>query len=124
MDAFKNPDLLTGIHTVRISMQTTGVEGMSDKTHERRLVPNYRDVWLNRNSLVNILSLVRVSKKFRFTFNSTNNNSFVVYIPNGVISFKCHQSGLYYYDVVNQKEFTMVNRIYKISVRSHQNNLN
>ena len=64
IDVFENPDLLTGIHTVNMPMQTTGVGGESKLTYKRGLVPGYRDICLNRDNPANILSLARVKDNF------------------------------------------------------------
>ena len=84
--------------------------GKSTRTYKRGLVPGYRDVWLNRNSPANILSLARVKEKFRVTYDSKNGNSFAVHTTKGILLFIQHPSGLYYHDLAQKgDEWSMLN---------------
>ena len=91
-------------------MQTTGVGRTSMETYERGLVPGYRDVWLNRDSPANILSLAQVKEKFRVMYDNENGNSFAVHTTKGIMLFIQHPSRLYYHDLAQKdQEWSMLN---------------
>ena len=62
-------------------------------------LPGYGTVWFHPDGIANILSLARVKTKYRITFDSDENNEFVVHKPDGSTrNFKESSHGLYYHD--------------------------
>jgi hypothetical protein len=60
-------------------------------------LPGYGQVWYHPNSIANILSLARVKDKHRVTFNSGDENQFIVHKSDGTTRcFKESRRGLYY----------------------------
>ena len=56
-------------------------------------------MWFHPDGIANILSLSRVKTKYRITFDSDENNKFIVPKPDGSTrNFKESSSGLYYHD--------------------------
>ena len=64
---------------------------------------NYGDIWFDKDFIANILSLARVKEKFSVTFDSTNDNAFILHKPNGTkLLFKESSPGLYFHDRTNR----------------------
>jgi hypothetical protein len=61
----------------------------------------YGTVWFLEDGIANILSLARVSKKFRVTYDSSGtDNAFIVHKPDGTLrKFEEHVSGLFVHDI-------------------------
>ena len=62
-------------------------------------LPGYGTVWFHPDGIANILSLSRVKTKYRITFDSDENNEFIIHKPDGSTrNFKELCRGLYYHD--------------------------
>ena len=62
-------------------------------------LPGYGTVWFHPDGIANILSLSRVKTKYWITFDSDENNEFIVHKPDGSTrNFKESSCGLYYHD--------------------------
>lgn len=62
-------------------------------------LPGYGTAWYNPKSIVNILSLKQVTKKYHVAFNSMHGGSFIVTKPDGtILKFKQLDGGLYFLD--------------------------
>ena len=60
-------------------------------------LPGYGTVWFHPDGIANILSLSRVKTKYQITFDSDENNEFIVHKPDGSTrNFKESSCGLYY----------------------------
>ena len=76
---------------------------MKTNAGERRLkeygiLPGFKQkAWLDEDSIMNILSLAELIKDYRVTFNSKNENAFVIHVGKEKIKFACSEEGLYYY---------------------------
>ena len=71
----------------------------SPKTNLVGELPGYGTVWFHPDGITNILSLSRVKTKYRITFDSDENNEFIVHKPDGSThNFKESSRGLYYLD--------------------------
>ena len=83
--------------------------GGTAKTNLMVLLPRYGWVWYHPDGIANILSLSRVAKKFRVTYNSGNENIFHVHVKNGKVrSFRPSPKGLYYSNISRQKNATVL----------------
>jgi hypothetical protein len=75
-------------------------------------LPGYGTVWYHRDGIANILSLARVTKKHRVTFDSHNGNSFTIHKPNNTQhTFKASEQGLYYLDTSQNQGLIMLNTV-------------
>ena len=72
-DIFFNANLLQNIRQVEGSM-TFNTQAGSSKTNWIGDFPRYSTVWYDKNGIANILSLARMKKKYRVTFDSENSN--------------------------------------------------
>ena len=76
----------------------TGTAGVT-RTNLVGELPGYGTVWFHPDGIANILSLSRVKTKYRITFDSNENNEFIVHKPDGSTrNFKESNRGLYYHD--------------------------
>ena len=66
----------------------------------------YGTVWYSKDAIANILSLAKVEKRFKVTYNSTMATGFIVHTENRTIIFGKSNHGLFYHDTTN-KDFTM-----------------
>ena len=78
----------------------------------------YGDVWYDKNSVANILSLAEVANKFRVTFDTKSGNNIFLHKSDGsTLFFKCTNNGLYYHDVRREKnsvkDYTLTSMIFK-----------
>ena len=65
----------------------------------------YGDVWYDPNAVANILSLGRVTRRFKVTFDSEGSDGFIVHLPNGrVRRFKQTERGLYASQFLTQRQ--------------------
>jgi hypothetical protein len=81
--------------------------GGHQDTHMLGDLPGFGQVWYNKDSLANILSLAEVRKVCRVTMDSREAAKIIVYKHNGdKIKFIESGKGLYYYDTANSKVST------------------
>jgi hypothetical protein len=64
-------------------------------TNLKGYLPNYGMVWYHEAAITNILSLSNVKKKFKITYDSSEDNCFKVHIKNKVLKFTELKNGLY-----------------------------
>jgi Zinc knuckle len=84
VDLFQNSRLLKNIHRSdrRMSVQCNAGERTTDMVSD---LPGYGTVWYHSNSIANILSLMRVARKYRVQFDSEDGGKFVVTKPDGTV---------------------------------------
>lgn len=108
VDLFSNGRMLTDIHEIKVTLKVHSTGGIS-RTNMIGHLPGYGWVWCYEKGIVNILSLERVVRNFRVTFDSSTDNKFHVYLANGRIrSFSQHDTGLYFSDLLNDKTGTVL----------------
>ena len=97
---FCNPDLMTDIREAPTRLRISSTGGLS-YTRLQGSVPGIKEwVWYDPNGIVNILSLARIRKQNRVTFDSAADNAFLMHRPDGSKRrFKMLPSGLYTWDV-------------------------
>jgi hypothetical protein len=107
VSVFKNPRYLSNI---RISDSTLRVHtnGGTQFSSQVGTLKNFGEVWFNRESLANILSMAAVRKICRITMDTSVEAAMHVHRKDGTImKFKEYQSGLYYYDTGNSNSNTI-----------------
>ena len=98
IDVFLNRRLLKNIRRIGQYMYIHCTAGVT-RTNLVGELPGYGTVWFHPDGIANILSLARVKTKYRITFNSDENNEFVVHKPDrSTRNFKESSRGLYYHD--------------------------
>ena len=98
IDVFVNHRLLKNIRRIDQYMYIHCTAGVT-RTNLVGELPGYGTVWFHPDGIANILSLSRVKTKYRITFDSDENNEFIVHKPDGSTrNFKEPNRGLYYHD--------------------------
>ena len=94
IDLFSNLKLVTNITRSKQSLfLSTNVGSKVNKTQVK--VPDYGTVWFDKDSIANIFPLTNLIKKYRVTFDSEQENTFVVYTSRGQMKFSGNKQGLY-----------------------------
>ena len=98
MDVFTNRRLLKNICRAKKNMFIHCTAGVA-KTNLVGDLPGYGTVWYHFDGIANILSLSKVKEKYRVTYDSDNNNQFIVHRPDGTQRiFQQSSRGLYFLD--------------------------
>ena len=98
IDVFVNCQLLKNIRRIDQYMYIHCTAGVT-RTNLVGELPGYGTVWFHPDGIANILSLSRVKTKYWITFDSDENNEFIVHKPDGSTrNFKESNRGLYYHD--------------------------
>ena len=66
-------------------------------------LPGYGTVWYELTGIVNILSMSRVTKKFRVIFDSEGGNLFRMVLPDREVKFQFSTNGLYCFDAADRE---------------------
>jgi hypothetical protein len=68
-------------------------------------LPGCGEVWFNKSGIANILSLSRMEKKCRITYDSKNGKQFIVHKENGMVRrFRQSEDGLFHMDAKESDE--------------------
>jgi hypothetical protein len=106
-DEFSNASLLRNVWKVDQSMHIQSTAGVTT-TNMMGDLDGYGPVWYHPGGFANILSLSRVRKSFRITFDSENGNAFkLIRLDRTACIFNESSSGLYF-SVMEPVEMTMV----------------
>ena len=98
IDVFVNRHLLRNIRRIGQYMYIHCTAGVT-RTNLVGELPGYGTVWFHPDGIANILSLSRVKTKYRITFDSDENNEFIVHKPDGSTrNFNESSHGLCYHD--------------------------
>ena len=93
VNVFYNPRLLRNIRRAPYFLKIYSTGG-STKTNLIGDLPGFGVVWFQLKGIKNILSLSKVKKKFRITFNSAGSDTFDVHLDGGKVrSFIPNDSG-------------------------------
>lgn len=95
IDFFSDFRMLTNIRKAVRPMEVTCNDGNKEVKFIDHLA-GYGEVWFDPTAFANILSIGRVSKQFKVTFDSEGVDGFVLHLPEGrKRSFKQTDQGLY-----------------------------
>lgn len=102
-DIFCNDKFVTDIKDTA-AWTTIKTNGGTLTASKKAKIRNYGEIWFDKKAITNILSLKNVIEKgLRVTYDSDNNNSFVVNKEDGSkMYFRMHPNGLHYYDPKQQ----------------------
>ena len=73
VDVFSNPKLLTNLRQVELNLHIH-TQASKTTTNWRCDLVGYGTVWYCKDGIANIISLARVKKKYRVTYNSGETN--------------------------------------------------
>ena len=94
VDVFSNQALLQDIKTTSNTLRIRSTGGVS-VTNQQGTLPGYGTVWYFADGIANILSLSRVQKRYRVTYDSGAGNQFTVHKPDGSVRvFRQSKGGL------------------------------
>ena len=118
ISVFKNASMLTNIRNSGRVLRAITNGGHQDSSLIGDF-PNLGEVWYNRNSIANILSLAEVRKVCRVTMDTSDEPALVVHRVDGTtMKFAEHPSGLYIYQrnptnvpVTGYSSYTMVSTV-------------
>ncbi len=114
VDVFSNPRLLKNIRKTTRSM-TINCNAGTTQTDMIGEMPGYPgEVWYNPKGIANILSVANVKKHHRVTYDSNNEDGFIVHKNDGTQrQFKESEKGLFYLDTseTRTKETVLVNTV-------------
>ena len=99
-DIFRNSKLLRNIRKTPKTMKVTG-NGGSITTNRQGHLKHYGYVWFDERAITNILFLKNIKKKYRVTYESSENGTFTVHKPDALLHFVMHQDGLHYHNTKN-----------------------
>ncbi|KAI2508903.1 Reverse transcriptase (RNA-dependent DNA polymerase) [Fragilaria crotonensis] len=117
MSVFRNARMLRNIRNSGRVLRALTNGGYQDSTMVGNF-PNLGEVWFNKNSIANILSLAEVRKVCRVTMDTASEPALHVHRLDGsVMKFVEHPSGLYVYKSNDTSDrvtgYTMVNTVAK-----------
>ena len=104
VELISNPRMLLNIRRVR-SENATRIHCNSGVKVVDRIgkLPGYGTVWYKLTGIANILSMSRVTKKFRVIFDSEGRNFFRIVLPDREVKFQLSPNGLYYFDAADRE---------------------
>ena len=93
-NVFSNPEL---VHSIRSSRKTLNLATNAGilKTTQVATVPQYGDVWFNKEAITNIFSLAKMAEKYKIEYDSTKEDAFVVHMGQHKIKFNRTPNNLY-----------------------------
>ena len=104
VDYFSNPTMVENIRRSDVPLHMATNAG-TKKTHYKAQVPQYGEVWFDKDGIANIFSLASMIRRHRVVFDSAVEPAFLVYTPKGIVRFTLSPEGLFYH-VPNYKNAT------------------
>ena len=109
VDLTANPRMLLNIRKVRREDAICVHFNRGVKVVDRvRDLPGYGTVWYEPTVISNILSMSRVTKKFRVIFDSEGRNFFRMVLLDREVIFKLSLNGLYYFDTADRENIVLL----------------
>ena len=118
-DIFGNANLLDDIHEVATPLHIHGITRVLMITKQGTL-PGHGIVWYHPQISVNILSMAKFKQQYHITYNSGNENAFIVREQDSMLlKYIFHESydGLYYHDMSSTQQ------IYITTVTENKKNI-
>jgi hypothetical protein len=113
VDIFCNGDLLENVRSTNHTIRVRCNAGVTE-TNMKGDLPGYGTVWYNPKGMANILSLARVSEKYKITYDSESGQGFRIHKDDGsTLFFKRNHKGLFYMDM-SDEENVLVNIVKEI----------
>jgi hypothetical protein len=110
VDLFCNPALVQNITGVdeTLVLSTNAGDLITDQKAD---VPDYGQVWYDKNAMTNVFSLAEMEKHHRVTYESQKESAFIVHTPRGPTKFTKGPENLYYYKPKYRTGTTMVETV-------------
>ena len=108
-DIFCNSKLLRNIHKTLKTVQVTG-NGGSITTSIQGHLKVYGDIWFDERAITDILCLNNMKKKYRVTYDSSENGTFTVHKPDAQLHFLMQQDRLHCHNTKNS-ELTLIQTV-------------
>jgi hypothetical protein len=104
LSLFSNPDLVTNIRTSKKTLALATNAGVK-KSNQEAHVPGFGKVYYDKDAIANIFGFSDLKKKHRITYDSEEEDAFIVHMDDHILKFECTPEGLYQYEVSkNYKE--------------------
>ena len=98
VDLFTNEKFVENIHKSKNKLILATNAG-TKTNYTKASVPDYGEVWFDKDAIANIFSFKNMKDKYRITYDSDKEDAFLVYSNNGVIKFEATPQGLYRFKV-------------------------
>ena len=86
--------------------------GVKMTTNLKGDLPGYGMVWFHPGDIVNIISLSKLTEKYRVVYDSTGGKTFLVCLPRvKVIHFKQYDRGMFYSDMAAGQGVVLLNTV-------------
>ena len=96
VDLFCNPKMVEKVQRANSTLKLATNAGTME-TKDKAIVPKYGEVWFDKNAITNVFSLANMTKKHQVTFDSDDENAFIVHTEGGKMKFKLTHNNLYAY---------------------------
>jgi hypothetical protein len=109
---FCNPKYVTNIRDSDESLSISTNGGIM-KSHQKCDIPHIENVWFNKHSITNIISMQDMTAKFRVTMDSKEELALLVHLPDKIVKFKQFSNGLYAMDPNDKKSYELTKKPYQ-----------
>jgi hypothetical protein len=114
LSLFGNPKMVTNIRESKTTLELAANAG-TRTTKKIAKVLEYGMVWYDETAIANIFGLSELKKKHRVTYDSEEEDAFIVHMNNDTLKFECNPEGLYtYYKVSDEylkKQSHLINTV-------------
>ena len=93
---FSNPRMVTNIKEVQTPLQLM-TNGGSITIATKATVQGFGEVWYDPKAMANIFSFSELKMKHKITYDSADEDAFLIHLPNKIIRFNKTNEGLYAY---------------------------
>jgi hypothetical protein len=93
---FCNKDYVTNIRKTKATLELHTNGGVLMTNHKCD-IPGFGEAWFNPDAITNIFSLAEMADKYTITYDSKNDDAFVVQMPKKPVRFERHGNKLYFH---------------------------
>jgi hypothetical protein len=89
------------VEDIQTSSKTLVLATNAGVTHSSKgvTVPGFGKVSFDKDAIANIFGLSDLKKQYQITYDSENEDTFLIHKPDEIIKFECSPDGLYQYKV-------------------------
>ena len=106
LSLFGNPKLIEGIQESKTTLELATNTGTKCSNQEADM-PGFGRVWYDQDAITNIFGFADLVKKYRITYDSDKEDTFLVHMPNKTIKFERSPEGLYQYKMPEEYKRTL-----------------
>jgi hypothetical protein len=110
---FGNPKMVTNIRESKTTLELVTNAG-TRTTKKIADIPGYGTVWYDKTAIASIFGLSKLKKKHRVTYDSEEEDAFIVHMNNNTLKLECNPKGLYTYkasDEYLKKQSHLINTV-------------